>query len=86
MTLLLTFLITINLITFLAFAIDKLKAKRNSWRIPEAHLLLLCFLGGSLGGVLAMQIFRHKTRHVKFALGVPLICLFQLGLALYFFY
>jgi len=78
MKILLILYIIINAITFLAFVIDKMKARANAWRIPEAQLLGLCFIGGALGGLTAMQIVRHKTRHLKFTIGVPLMCLLQL--------
>ncbi|MDO4178196.1 MAG: DUF1294 domain-containing protein [Phascolarctobacterium sp.] len=65
----------INIVTFFAFVFDKFKAKSHSWRIPEAQLLLLCLLGGAFGGFAAMQLVRHKTKHLKFMLGVPLMLL-----------
>lgn len=71
------YLILINVITFIAFANDKHRARKRQWRIPERNLLLLCGLGGSLGGLLAMYGLRHKTQHTKFTLGVPLIMALQ---------
>ena len=67
------YLALITLATFIVFGVDKLKAKRGSWRISEATLLLMCIIGGSLGGLAAMYVFHHKTLHKKFTLGVPLI-------------
>ena len=56
---------------------DKIKAKKNLWRIPEATLFLVAAIGGSFGSLLGMHIFRHKTKHIKFMLGIPLIMVFQ---------
>lgn len=77
------YLIGINIITFLVYGLDKLLAKLRSWRIPEATLLLLAAIGGSVGAYVAMQSFRHKTLHWKFKLGVP--ALFLLQVAAYFY-
>ena len=57
---------------------DKLKAKRGAWRIPEATLMGIAAVGGSIGALIGMYCFRHKTRHLKFALGMPLILALQL--------
>ena len=67
----------LNTITFLIYGIDKWKAKRNLWRIPESVLLSLAAIGGSLGALLAMKFFNHKTRHARFRYGVPVIILLQ---------
>lgn len=74
-----------NLIAFALYGIDKRRAKQGVWRISEYTLLLVALLGGSLGALLGMRYFHHKTRHRKFRYGVPLILLLQLGLGLYFF-
>ena len=79
------YLILMNLIAFALYGIDKRRAKQGAWRISEYTLLLVALLGGSLGALLSMRYFRHKTRHRKFRYGVPLILLLQLGLGLYFF-
>ena len=79
------YLILINLIAFALYGIDKRRAKQGAWRISEYTLLLVALLGGSLGALLGMRYFRHKTRHRKFRYGVPLILLLQLGLGLYLF-
>lgn len=71
MTILVSYLLLINAAAFGFMLADKVKAKRNRWRIPEATLLTLAALGGSLGAVLAMKCFRHKTRHLRFSLGLP---------------
>ncbi len=60
------YLIAINAVAFIAYGIDKLKAKFRAWRIPEKTLWLLGLLGGAAGGLLGMQVFRHKTRHALF--------------------
>lgn len=61
--------------------VDKVKAKKNRWRISERTLMLSAALGGSVGALLGMYTFRHKTKHIKFTLGVPAILLAQLALA-----
>lgn len=66
---------------FVMCGIDKYKAKRNKWRIPEKTLLLMAAAGGSLGLLAGMYIFRHKTLHKKFTLGVPAIICIQAALA-----
>ena len=84
------YLLAVNLLTFLAYGIDKRKAVRNghrnrhlSRRIPEASLLLLALLGGSPAALLAMHLFRHKTLHRKFRYGVPIILLVQVAIIIY---
>ena len=78
------YLLGVNLLTFIAYGIDKHKAVRNghrtkqSRRIPEASLLLLALLGGSPAALLAMRVFHHKTLHKKFRYGVPAILLLQI--------
>ena len=80
---LIAYLIVINLVTLFAFIIDKKKAKRSKWRIPEATLLGLAALGGSIGAWLGMRLWRHKTLHNKFRFGIPLIFLAQLAAAFF---
>ena len=70
---LLVYLIIVNALTLLFMLVDKVKAKRNLWRIPERTLLSLCALGGSLGGLLGMKLFRHKTLHLRFSVGIPVM-------------
>ena len=77
------YLIGINILTFLIFGADKWKAKRDKWRIPEDTLIWLAIAGGSVGALLGMYLFRHKTKHKKFLIGIPVILLVQVGL-LYF--
>ena len=74
---LLIYLLLINAAGLLLMLIDKHKAKNNLWRIPERVLLLVAFLGGSLGSLLGMYWFRHKTKHIKFTLLVPLFLFVQ---------
>ena len=75
------YLAAINLAAFLTFGADKRRARRNAWRVPERTLFLLAVLGGSLGAILGMRAFRHKTRHWYFRYGLPAILLAQLALA-----
>ena len=77
---LLYYLIVINVVTFLIYGIDKWKAKQGSWRISEALLLILAAIGGSIGALLGMNVWRHKTQHKKFKYGLPLIFLAQIAL------
>jgi len=76
--------IVISVITFATYGIDKYKAQHNKWRISEATLILLAALGGSVAALLAMFVFRHKTKHLKFIVGVPLILVAQIALISYF--
>lgn len=77
------YLAAINVITFVVYGIDKLKAKKGKWRIPEATLLLLAIVGGSIGAWCGMKVWHHKTMHKKFKYGIPLIIAVQIGLYLY---
>lgn len=72
------YLIIINIIAFGMYGIDKQKAIKKQWRIPEAQLLAVAAIGGSAGALLGMQSFHHKTRKWKFRLGVPMILAVQL--------
>lgn len=71
------YLIGINVLTFLLYGIDKWKAQKGKWRIPEETLIWLAIVGGSIGALLGMYLFRHKTKHKKFTLGIPVIILAQ---------
>lgn len=73
----------INVVSFVMMGVDKYKAKRHQWRVSEGTLLLWAICGGGLGGVIGMQIFRHKTKHMKFIVIVPTAALIQLGLLSY---
>ena len=77
------YLILINLTAFLAFGLDKWKAKRNAWRVKEATLIGLAIIGGSVGALLGMKVFHHKTLHKKFTIGIPLILAVQIFLGGY---
>ena len=74
----------INLIGFFSMFLDKQKAKRGKWRIPEKTLFLLAIIGGSLGTTLGMHVFRHKTKHWYFKFGMPMILIVQIVLIIYF--
>ena len=71
------YLAIVNVATFFTFGIDKLKAKHAKWRIREAALLMLAVLGGSIGALLGMKVWHHKTMHKKFKYGVPAIIIVQ---------
>ena len=75
------YLILINLITVIVTIYDKLCAVKRRWRVKESTLLLLSALGGSICMYITMLLIRHKTRHIKFMLGIPLISIFQLLIA-----
>ncbi|MBO4906629.1 MAG: DUF1294 domain-containing protein [Bacteroidaceae bacterium] len=72
--------VSINVVTFLTYGIDKWKAKRSKWRIRETALLGLAALGGSIGAIIGMKVWHHKTKHKKFRYGIPLILIMQIGL------
>lgn len=82
-SLIMYYLLAVNVVAFAAFGIDKYKAKRGLWRISEATLLLLAVVGGSIGALLGMRIWHHKTQHAKFRYGLPLIILAQIALIYY---
>ena len=74
----LIYLIVINIIAFAMMGIDKSKAIKRRWRIPEKSLFLSAVLGGSIGAIAGMQLFRHKTKHTKFVIGMPTILILQI--------
>ena len=78
-TLILIYLLIVNAVAFLLMLVDKQKAKRKLWRIPESTLLLSAAIGGSIGALAGMYTFRHKTKHLKFTLGVPAILIVQIA-------
>ena len=84
-TVLLVWLAAVNVVTFAVYGIDKAKAKRGAWRVPERTLFLLPLLGGSLGALLGMKVFHHKTKHWYFVWGIPLILLAQIALAVWLY-
>lgn len=75
---LLVYLLIINALGFILMLTDKLKAKKNLWRIPEATLLGVAAIGGSAGSLIGMYLVRHKTKHLKFTLGIPVILAVQI--------
>ncbi len=79
------YLIAINIAIFFVYGIDKWKARRSKWRIPESTLLTLAVLGGSIGAFIGMRTWHHKTMHNKFKYGVPLIINLQVVLAVYIY-
>lgn len=81
--LILLYLLLINAAAFLLMLADKQKARKNLWRIPESTLMLSAVLGGSVGSLLGMYAFRHKTRHLKFTVGIPLILALQIGFGIF---
>ena len=81
----LVYMSVMSLIGFLAMGIDKAKAKADAWRIPEKTLFGIAFLGGGAGVWLGMEIFRHKTKHLQFKYGVPIICLLEFITVCYVF-
>lgn len=80
------YLILINVAAFLLMGIDKRRAVRHRWRIPERTLFLSALLLGSIGANLGMQVFRHKTKHKSFVFGMPLILIIQMAAGLYLFF
>ena len=78
------YLLVVNVLTFVVYGIDKWKARRGRWRVPEATLLVLAVAGGSVGAWVAMQLFRHKTQKKKFRYGVPVLFVLQLAAVVYF--
>ena len=81
----LIYLAVINIAAFILYGIDKHRARNHQWRISEASLICAAVLGGSVGALLGMFIFRHKTKHLKFLIGVPLILILQIAIGLYCF-
>lgn len=79
-TLLLSYFIAINFIGFALMGIDKYKAKKRAFRIPEATLFIVAIIGGSIGSIAGMYAFRHKTRHRSFVYGMPFILFVQIAL------
>lgn len=80
------YLVLMNLAAFGAYGADKRRARRGRWRVPERTLFLLPLLGGSIGALLGMRTFRHKTKHWYFVWGIPAILLAQIALAAWLLY
>ena len=74
------YLAAANIVSFVMFGIDKSRAKRRAWRISEGALLISAAVGGSVGAIAGMIVFRHKTKHLKFLIGLPLILIIHLAL------
>lgn len=72
-----------NIIGFLAMGIDKFKAKNNFWRTKEKTLFTIAIVGGSIGTIAGMYVFRHKTKHNSFVFGMPVILAVQIGVVCY---
>ena len=79
------YLLLINAVAFVLMLVDKRKALKKRWRIPERTLILSALFGGSIGALLGMYTFRHKTKHLKFTLGIPAILIAQISLAIWIF-
>ncbi len=77
-TLILIYLVAINLISFTLMGVDKSRARKRAWRIPESTLFVLALIGGSIGSIAGMHLFHHKTRHWYFLYGMPAILILQI--------
>ncbi|MDV4152235.1 DUF1294 domain-containing protein [Clostridium sp. AL.422] len=77
------YLILINVIAIITIYIDKQKAIKHQWRIKESTLFLISILGGSIGSLIGIYTFRHKTKHLKFTIGIPLILIIQILILCY---
>ena len=84
-TVLLVWLAVINLLTFIVYGADKRRARKGKWRVPEKTLFLLPLLGGSVGALLGMRVFHHKTKHWYCVWGIPAILLAQIALAVWIY-
>lgn len=80
------YFLIINIIAFIIMYVDKVKAIKHEWRISENTLMTIAAIGGSVGALLAMNIFRHKTKHPKFYLGIPALLIIQLILSYYIYF
>ena len=85
MEFLLVYLLLINAAGFLLMLADKHRARKNLWRIPERVLITISVLGGSIGTIAGMKLFRHKTRHLKFTIGIPVILALQITAAIFIY-
>jgi len=80
MMIIITYLLIVNVIGFVLMFVDKKRAQNNQWRIKEATLFLSAAIGGSIGSMLGMKVFRHKTKHLSFLIGMPAIFIVQVAL------
>lgn len=78
------YLLAINVMSFAMFGLDKHKARKHSFRISEKGLFVSALLGGSIGALLGMKVFRHKTQHKKFIIGIPMILVCQIAIIIWF--
>ena len=85
-TIIIFYLVIINVFTFFLYGVDKWKAQRSRWRIPESVLLGLAAIGGSVGAWLGIRVWRHKTQHAIFRYGVPIILIAQVALLVWFLF
>ena len=83
MNIILYYLLAVKIATFFLYGIDKYKARKGRWRISEATLLMMAFIGGSIGAWSGMRLWHHKTMHKKFKYGIPIIIILQVALAVY---
>ena len=81
----LIFLLVMNILAFAMYGLDKYYAKADKWRISEKNLLLVAFLGGSVGAYMGMKTFRHKTKHPKFTIGLPVILTLHIVLGIWLY-
>ena len=86
MKLIVLYLLIVNAVGFILMLVDKYKARKNLWRIPEATLMLVAAIGGSVGCLMGMYTVRHKTKHPKFVLGIPAILAAQCLIAYFLFF
>lgn len=80
------YLICVNIVGFLSMALDKSRARRGKWRLSEAALFIFAGIGGSLGSIFGMYVLRHKTKHLRFTIGLPAILVIQLVIITYLFF
>ena len=80
------YLLIINVLGFLVMGLDKWKAKKGKWRVPENTLFAFAFLGGGIGTIAGMYTFRHKTKKLKFTIGMPAIVILEILILVYFKY
>ncbi len=86
LTYLIAYIVLVNIIGFALMGIDKRKARKNAFRVPEATLFAMAVIGGSLGSFLGMHLFRHKTKHLSFIIGMPAILVIQIVIGILLFF
>ncbi len=86
LTYLIAYMVLVNIIGFALMGIDKRKARKNAFRVPEATLFAMAIIGGSLGSFLGMHLFRHKTKHLSFIIGMPAILVIQIVIGILLFF